>query len=166
MAYATVAELKVRFDVRTLGDLAGDTGVSVPGVSLLTDANVLAVLDDASGEIESAILVGKRYTTIQLTALTGNANSYLVRICCEIAMHLLVERRLYSATADHSQRMLDRYTQRLDDLRTGRRIFDIDDAKSVPSNDGPTTGQRSRMNYISERARGHFYPAMRLPDGR
>ena len=80
MAYASVADLKKRFDVRTLGDLASDDGTQVASANLPADENVLAALDDASGEIDSAVLVARRYTTSDLTALTGNSLAYLKRL--------------------------------------------------------------------------------------
>jgi phage gp36-like protein len=168
MAYATVDDLKRRFDVRTLGDLASDDGNQVASANLPSDANVLAALDDASGEIDSAVLVARRYAPADLAALTGNAAAHLKRLTCEIAMHLLIDRRLYTAASDYADRLHERTRTRLDDLRAGRRIFDTAGTADagLPTNTGPTTGERKRQNYISERARGHIYPKLRLPDDR
>jgi phage gp36-like protein len=168
VSYASVADLVARFDVRVVGDLAADTGERISSTTLTSNANVQAALDDASGEIDSVILVAKRYTSAELSALTGNSLSYLKRITCEIAMHLLVERRLYLSTEEFGERMFTRYKDRLNELRSGTRIFNIGDADAagLPTNGGPTTGERERFNYITERSRGHIYPLMRLPQNR
>lgn len=158
MAYAVPADLLKRFDARTVGDLAGDEGKRIVPSALLTDPNVLAVLDDASGEIESALLQGERYTAANLTALTGNSQQYLVRLCCEIAFGLLWRRRPW---ADDQQRQeaIKRADEHLERLRKGERVFDVVailDA-GLPDVTGATTAELRDLNLLRDRTL-HYYP--------
>lgn len=166
MAYATAAQLLARFDARTIGDLVADDGNRVSVQSLLTPHdNITAALDDASGEIDAALLQGKRYTSAELTALTGNSAAYLVRITCQIAFWLLWERRpsldeeSYEAAKDRARKALER-------LRRGEHVFDVDGAKEagLPEQHTPTISTISRLNLTVEEARKGFYPARRLPE--
>ena len=93
MAYATGADLVVRYDVDLIGDLAQDGREPLDATVVPNHANVLAALADASGEIDVALRCGDRYLPEQLETLTGNSRNHLIRITCSIAMSLLFERR-------------------------------------------------------------------------
>lgn len=166
MPYATVAQLLERFDSRTIGQLASDSNVDVAGVDLPTDPRVLAALNDASGDIDSALLVGGMYSTDNLAGLSGNSNYKLIRLTCQLAMLYLYERRpMYDpdtvkAYRDMSQEALDR-------LRKGENVFDISAnlQAGVPSVDGPTAVEYRELNLVRDRA-SRAYPARRLPHNR
>lgn len=162
MSYATPAQLLKRYDARIVGDLVSDNGITVKPPELITNANLLAVLEDASGEVDAAVLQAKRYTTAQLAALTGNSAAYLVRITCAIAMGLLWERREISDDEDDGQResAQKRARQALTDLRKGVTIFDVEDVKDagLPAIETPSVTQISTLNLSVDQARGHFYP--------
>ena len=164
MAYASPDDLKKRYDVRTLGDLAGDIGVRVQPSDFADNAILLAALEDASGEVDSCLLQGRRYTAAQLAALTGNSLAMLKRITCEIAYGLLWERRSY---VDDDRRMaaMDRARQTLNRLRKGEIVFDIDDVKDagLPSIEGPSRVEIQRLNLTVDEARRGYYPRRRLP---
>ncbi len=93
MAYASGANLVERYDIDLVGDLATDDRESLDRALVPTHPHVLAALDDASGEIDVALMEGGRYTPVQLESLTGYSQKHLVRITCAIAMQLLFERR-------------------------------------------------------------------------
>lgn len=155
-----------RFDARTVGQLVSDTGQSVPPASLATNTAVLAALEDASGEIDAALMQGQRYSAADLAALTGNSLAYLKRICCQIAMARLWERRPY-LDEEGAEKALNMARQALDRLRKGENLFAVEDnlAASVPSIETPSVTSIENLNLVVDRARGWngFYPARWLP---
>ena len=165
MAYASAADMLKRKDARTIGDLVSDTGVRINSTLLLTDANLSAALDDASGEIDAALRVANRYSAANLAGLTGNSLAHLKRICCDIAFGLLWERRPWG---DEDQRAdaMDRAKKALDRLRKGEAIFDIaaNVEAGLPEAHVPSISSISRLNLLVDRARNGFYPARRLED--
>lgn len=166
MAYATPAQLLQRYDARTVGDLASDTGIRIDPASLLSDANVQAALDDASGEIEAALLQGKRYSVADLAGLTGNTQKHLIRITCQIAFWMLWERRPYveDQTRDDAESKAKKSLER---LRRGEAVFDIEGPKDagLPSVHEPTVSSYNRLSMIVDEGRRGYYPARRLPSG-
>ncbi len=98
--YADGAAFVERFDYRTARQLLVD---AEPGDTPLTRAQVVASerlaihLAGASGEIEAAVLVGKRYQITDsrndLADLEGNSAEYLKDIVCTLAAERLFRRR-------------------------------------------------------------------------
>ena len=166
MAYATPADLLKRYDARTLGDLAGDTGVRVSSVALLTDPNVEAALDDATGQINASVLRAGRYQVADLAALTGDVAAYLIRITCDIALANLWHRRPY-ADNDGRTDALDRAERHLKELREGQAVFNIAENIEMgnPTTGGPTLVELRRLNLLRDRTQ-NFYPLRHLPDNR
>jgi len=164
MSYADVSDLLKRYDARTIGNLAGDEGVRISVDDLPTDANVLAALEDASGEIDAALLQGKRYTTDELSSLTGNSLAYLKRITCKIAFWLLWERRPWLED-DVKESAREDARKAIDRLRRGENVFDLDPQieAGLPEQHTPTVTTIERLNLTVDAARGHFYPQRRLP---
>ncbi len=167
MSYATPAQFLQRYDARVVGDIVSDNADQVGAAELLDNANLQAALDDASGDIESALLFGERYTPDDLAALTGNSQSLLVRMTCDIAMAFLLRRRpTKNAEADAAQ--LELAEKHLERLRKGDRVFyrgdDVDPAGVVDTT-GPTTVQLTSLNLIRDRTQ-NYYPARQLPFNR
>ena len=92
-AYAEPSDLVNRLELPTIQRLISDDGQDVPAEDLATDDKLLAALEDASGDVEAAMLVGKRYSVEDLEGLTGNSLATLKRITCTIALAYLLERR-------------------------------------------------------------------------
>lgn len=163
-AYATSADLIKRYDSRDIAMLASDTGS--PSAGIATDPNVTEALLDASGEIDSALMVSKMYAATDLTSLTGNSAAKLKRLTCDLAMSFLFARRplfgfeKYEAARKMSDGHLDR-------LRKGENIFDLQAIKDagVPKVDGPTTVDYTDLNLVRDRTKNH-YPRRVLPDNR
>lgn len=88
-SYADSDDLIARYDVRSVIELASDDTTPIAESDLTTDPRVLACLQDASGMIEAACTVGRRYTPADLAALTGNSAQFLKRLCCDLAMGML-----------------------------------------------------------------------------
>lgn len=168
-AYAEPSDLVNRLELPTIQRLISDDGHDVPEEDLATDAKLLAALEDASGDVEAAMLVGQRYSVADLEALTGNSLATLKRITCTIALAYLLERRP-TVHLEQSQRYLERAQQYLEQLRAGSRIFNVDDnvSKQAPTIDGPTSVDYTRMNGIVDQMSSRYFPSRpsRLPTNR
>ena len=158
MAYATAQNLLDRYDKSIINDLVSDEGTRLSYSDLLVDTKLLAALDDASGEVDAALLVGGRYSATDLSGLTGNALATLVRITCEIAIGFLYNRRPMFRVED-ADRWAERTRAHIDRLRTGENVFNI--AANItagnPTLDGPTSIDYRRLNLIPERTK-NYYP--------
>jgi len=168
-AFATAADMLRRFDVRLLGDLVGDAGVRVAPSDLLTHDNLLTALNDAAGEIMSALLMGQRYTEDQLNDLTGNSESYLNRMNCGLALCYLYERRPWSEDPrrQHAIDSAERIRKDLEALRSGKIVLDTDGAKNagLPTGRTPPLSVVNPLNMTVDRAREGYYMNRQMPTG-
>lgn len=165
--YVTVPEFLKRFDPRDVGDLASDNAKQVTEVELVAGNENLAVcILDASGDIDSALLAGGKYTTDELEGLAGNALAKLRRMCSEITMSYLLDRR-----PDFSPERMELYdkvrSRHLEKLRRGENVFNLADhvTAGAVSVDGPTTQKYDDLNLMRDRVR-NYYPERRLPNNR
>lgn len=168
MAYASVADLTLRHDPRLINDLSNDEGVRQSRGDLQTNSRVVTALSDASGAVTAALVVGDRYSVTDLESLTGDDQSLLKRIVCDIAMSFLYDRRP-SLNADEYERYNKMAERHLNRLRKGDAVFNIKanrDATKVTL-DGPTTIDYNRLNLLPERV-PRTYPSRssRLPTDR
>ena len=168
MAYADADDLKARHDVRTIQHLATDDGEEPPEVTLGSNTIVSVALDGASGDVDMALLAGNRYTTTQLSGLTGNSLAALKDITCDLAMARLYKRRT-GLSFETYRDIRDLADAHLDRLRKGQNVFNLEELKKagLPTIDGPSVAQYERLNTIPDRAHG-IYPqrGQRLPAGR
>lgn len=162
MAYAESSDLFARHDIRTIGDLANDSGVRESRDDLVSNVNVTTTLDDASGEVDVALLKGGRYSTSDLSGLTGNALAHLKRITCDIAMSLLYDRRpgLYPELAEKSAEKAEKHLRR---LAKGEDLFDLsaNQADTHPQVDGPSLARQSQLNKMLPDRTPHYYASDR-----
>src|SRR3569832_1766462 len=93
MSYCTPAQLLQNYDSRVIGDCVSDSGVRVSAAALLSDAIVAAHLDQASGEIDAALMQGGRYSASDLANLTGNALAFRTALCANLAFASLWSRQ-------------------------------------------------------------------------
>jgi phage gp36-like protein len=156
-AYAEVSDLLARHDNDVVADLCSDDQHRIPAEDLASNSNLLATLEDASGDVESAMLIGKRYTPAQLDALQGNSRAKLVRITCTIAMAYLLERRPL-VHVSNAERLLKRAEEYLEQLRTGQRVFNVEDnlEKQLPTIGGPTSVKAEELNTLGQRMTRYF----------
>ncbi len=117
----TAAEFLKRVDARTVGDLVSDSGTRVASADLGSDGNLAACLLDATGELESACLVGGRYLPSELASITGAGLAYMRRILTWLTIVKLYERRpdmemKLPAIAEKAELALEQLT-------LGQRIF-------------------------------------------
>ncbi len=164
--YVTVTQLLERYDWRTIADLVSDTDVPVTLTDLQTDTKLAMAIADASGDIDSALRACGRYSTTDLSTLIGNSGSLLQRICSEIVIAYLFDRR-----PAYNVDLLDIYRkgkkEHLDKLANGTNIFDLPAvvAAGVPSIDGPTTIEYDNLNLLRDQTRNYF-PRRTLPFNR
>lgn len=167
MAHASAADMIARKRVDTINDLCNDEGHRQSLPELLTNANLSAALDDASGAIDAALVVGKRYSVADLTGLTGNNLALLKRITCDLAMSFLYERN--PRQADEATKARELAMMFLKKLSDGENVFNLDAPKaaSLPTIDGPSSVDYARLNLMPDRTK-HFYPSrgQRLPTDR
>jgi phage gp36-like protein len=157
VSYAAPADLIARKSVQTLGDLCSDSGTRVTPTGLLSDPNLQAALDSASGEIDAALLVCGRYQPSDLTGLAGNAKAHLVRICCEIAWCFLLSRKPTYESEQYKAAMelQDVYLER---LRKGENVFNVaaNIAAGTPKFDAPSVATVESKLFIRDRTQNYF----------
>jgi hypothetical protein len=129
-SYAPAAEILKRGDWRVFADLCSDTGARLAtSAVVLTDPNFLALLLDASGELEAACLVSQRYQPVDLAALTGVAQARLYRLLYRLMVLLAYERR---PDRQLEQPWLqEKVEQDLQALREGQRIFSFTETQDA-----------------------------------
>lgn len=158
-AYATVSDLITRRDKRTIGELIQDSDEVLSDSEILTSPILTELLEDASGQVEAAMLCGKRYLPSELALLTGNSLNFLKKIVCVIAMADLFERRpgYHIEQATQYANLAKAY---LEDLRTGKNLFNMSDNSpanaAIVDTDGPTVVDYDNLNLLPEQMRRHF----------
>jgi phage gp36-like protein len=120
--------------------------------------------DDASGIIDSALMAGARYQPSDLAGLTGTALSLLKRVCCDIWMLLLMQRRpdRTPERLEAQQKLAESYLER---LAGGENVLAIPAAieAGLQAITGPTCVDVQAINLTVDHCRPHYYPHRRLP---
>lgn len=166
--YATVPDMQARYDWREIGDLISDTPEPVSANLQLSDPNLALAIADASGEIDAALLACGRYSSTDLSGLSGNTKNHLTRICCQIAIAFLYERKPFYNT-DKLEAYSKAKERHLKKLSTGINILNLPlvVAAGTPEASGPTSvDYYPGMNLATDPARMHYFPARSLPFGR
>lgn len=119
-------------DLRRVKQLVSDTDASVEPPELYVNETLLAVLQAASGDVESACLAGGRYTADDLAnlttaadralGLTSNTERALQKLVAHLALGDLYERRGIIAEGKDFK-SVERALGMLEALRRGDRIF-------------------------------------------
>jgi hypothetical protein len=124
--YCEAAHFVERYDIRTVGDwLSDETPPRRLTPTEVLNSTVLAtLLLEASGEIESACLMGERYTVDNLLSLTGGSAELLCGLVGGLTLGKLWGRRprTDSQPFPTAARWAQDYLQR---LATGERIFGL-----------------------------------------
>ena len=168
--YATGNDLIARYDADLIGDLANDDRVTIDRSSGSHDIafhpNVVEALDDASGEINAALMVGGRYSIEQLAELSDQSKKHLVRITCAIAMCGLFDRRPEAASEKYRERVYDRAKELLKSLKSGDNIFGLPEEIEAGLIDvgGPDVIDNENRNDLTSRMERYFpHAGSRLP---
>lgn len=128
--YMSVAELLKRVDVRLIADLVSDSGArtgsstdtAAMAAALASNANLLAVMFDACGQVEGALLRSKRFRQTDLATIVASdtaATARLYRLLTRITVCLLWERRADKGELPKS------YKQGLEELERIEQGVDI-----------------------------------------
>lgn len=165
--YCTAAELKPYIDKRALAQLVCDGGTNPyftpPNTwtgDPFTDTAVLPpILLAACGTVESACLVGAKYTADELDNLPAASKQHMIRIIAGLIMDTLRGRRTEYGTSDKQMLPASWAQKELDKLRNGTRIFSIpsvQDARAGMSTRDETPTARVQRNDIVVRNRRYF----------
>lgn len=162
--YVATSDLTARFDVRDIQQLVLDDASDSTVVDVSDNPIVETALDDAEGEVISALRKGGRYNAARLAALTGADLSYLKRIVCDIAMvHLLRRRPTFNPEVLETQDKARKGY--LKDLQDGSSVITGDEPAAIEagaiSNEGPTLGEWNNLNLWRDRA--NYFPGRRYP---
>lgn len=165
MTWATPADMALRYDVRGLLELPSDTNAAIDEADLDENPVLLELLSAASGEVDSAVRSGERYTTSDLQALTGTSLSLLKQLVCHIAWTFLRERR-GGMDVDEFDARMKWSGDKLDRLRRGENVFATDDpdtaAAMVPSREVITPSSVIAADLTRDRTR-NYYPHRSYP---
>lgn len=166
-AYATPSDMLIHADARDIGDLVTDDGTQVFPAALLTNQILLEFLKRSSGDVESALVVGNRYSTAQLENLTGNSRAKLVDLVCDLTVIRLLKRRP-GKDLEQLKLMSEMADVKLDRLRKGENIFDLTEIRNagVAAVDGPSTLDFQDLNLVRDRVGSRYYPQRVLPHNR
>lgn len=135
--YASITQFLQSVDARVLAELSADSPESV-GVGS-SNTLVASALNRASYEVESFALRGNIYTQIDLDDLQTAEDWMLAGLVCDLALGILVGRRVGSYS-DAVKERLGRASATLADLRDGKRVFRLAKAASagIPSLEAPS----------------------------
>lgn len=161
--YITGAEFLKRYDWRDVGDLCDDGNSQVAEDDIPDDPNFLACVGDASADIDAALLVGGRYSTDELEALTGNGLKLLYRMCAELTMYYLLARR--PAYDEEKLKAYESIRERhLERLESGNNIFNLTEtvAATKAQVDHPSAVEYDNLGLLRDRIR-NYYPARTIP---
>jgi phage gp36-like protein len=162
-AYATIADLISRRDERVIRQLATDRDEPLTHDEILASIVADEALIDASGEVEAAMIAGKRYSPDELSGLVGNSLGLLKRIVTTIAMACLYERKpgVHREIAEHYFKQAQEYLER---LRTGQNLFNLADESNtnaaIPDLTAPTAVDVRNLNSFPAQMSDRYFPSL------
>jgi hypothetical protein len=169
LLYVTAANMLAAYDARTIGDLVNDNAVKATSDELLAPhPNLLFAMENAEAEAHSKLIQGGRYTTAQLTGLTGHPLNLLRDIVCKLTMLRLFDRRP-SYKSDAREKIAHDCQKALDRIRKGEDVLDLtpddtsDDA-TMPVMVKDTPQSVLAQNLIVDECTGRFYPGRMFQD--
>lgn len=162
MGFATPTDFTTCYDFRLIGDLITDELDAVEDLTVeevQANAKVQAVLNQSSGEIVTNLIVGGRYTEADLTGLSGYSRDHLIRINCDIAMGLLIQRRPNKINQEVAASITDQARKHILAMRKGENVFGIPEIVEAGNltilNQTPTSIER--LNLLPDRM-NRFFP--------
>lgn len=157
--YASPADTFVYHDWQQVADVLRDGDDPRPTRAGLLDstsdagAMLVRFLKLASGEIESACLVGQRYTPSDLAALTGAGAELLKKLTADLCFYRLTERRQPASSDPKQIPGAASALTTLQMLESGERVFPFTETADAgigpdvveprPSEDGPMVVRRA-----------------------
>ncbi|AWM38710.1 hypothetical protein GobsT_30990 [Gemmata obscuriglobus] len=151
--YCSVALFLEYHDWQQIADLIRDGEGPRPTRARILDGTtpsdeytrINRVLLAASGELEGACFVGKRYSTDDLAALTGSGAERLRKIVADLAFWTLSQRRQPGSADPDTVPGAKQALAELDRLRDGDRIFPLQESANagLPSTSDPDPSQQA-----------------------
>jgi len=124
--YISTDELIESFDSRTMFQLASYSGTPIANATALrTSATALNAIEKASSDVESFALRGGIYTTTDFTDLQTADDWSLKSLVATLAMKHLFRGKTGNMPPD-MQAMVGEATRTMEELRTGKRVFNLD----------------------------------------
>lgn len=156
-SYCTVAQFLAFFDSRTVGDLVSDSGSRVTAAQLTSNTTLGLLLQQASGELEAAALIGNRYTSADLVALAAtNSGIFLASVVAGLAFRNLIRRRPDMEIATPPQ--VEEAEKCLQALSMGERIFGFQETmdSGETQEDTETSYDVDRRKMVSWHSQRYF----------
>lgn len=127
--YCDVGDLFDYHDANQCADMLRQGGDPRPSladmlnVSSTVGARLYRFLLAGSGKIESMCLIGKRYTPLDLQALTGGSQELLIKLNADLSFYMLCQRRQPGMSDPKSIPGASEALEALKELRDGGMIF-------------------------------------------
>lgn len=158
-SYCTPEEFLELFDRNFTGMLVDDDGNNLTAGQLATDAKLEAALKSASGEFETACLIGEKYQPEDILALLDDDGVAAARVR-EIVAVLALERvsRRRGPVYEAFKPALDDARKTLEDLREGKRVLPLVEAQQagLPTTSVYTPEERRENNLVSRESHRFF----------
>jgi len=139
--YISTSELAESFDDRMIKQLSSYSGTPQSSVN---NSVVTNCIEKASAEVQSYALRGERYTSANLTALQSADDWSLKSLVATLTMKHLFRGKSADMPRD-MEVMVGEATLTLEELREGKRVFDLETAHSAG---------KAGINIISATVRG------------
>jgi hypothetical protein len=155
-SYCTPADLLTYSDWRPLADMLDDNGARLTRPEVLANAKLASCLDAASGQLESACLVGMRYTPTDLAALTGVGLERLKEVVAALALLRVFRRRELMPV--ELRLMVEDAEKQLTLLEQGYRVFGLAEHADagLPAHEKETVYDIEARNGTTWQARRFF----------
>jgi len=157
VAYVTPEQFLDRYDPRDVGDLVSKGKIRVSEKNLLNNSKLNRALEDASGIVRSAVLVGRKYTREELETLAKDQDPFLIEIVCDLTLGRLITGR--SLTAELTPDVIQA-REWVALLRLGERIFNVpENAAAGLTTSKYITQQRRQfeLRFAADRAAPRFF---------
>jgi hypothetical protein len=124
VSYLSVDEFLDRRDRRSVAQYCTDDPSNPADPNNLgSNRQLIAALNGASGQLESAVMRSQIYQLADLQALTGVSLEYMKKILSDLAMYDLMTRRPGPAPSETVIDAYNRALEALEALANGTRIF-------------------------------------------
>ncbi len=156
-AYCTADELKPFIDKRVLAAYLSDSGQPISGDPFADTTLLPDLLLSVSGTLESACLVGAKYTADELDNLTAASKNHMFRILAGLLVDALRGRR--DIISEKEARPASWAQKELESLRKGYRIFSVpavQDARAGTTARDETLQARIQRNGIVTRMNRYY----------
>jgi phage gp36-like protein len=163
--WASYTDVLSRADARVLSQLVSDSGER--DVDFANNTRMSMALATATGEMKAHILVGNRYTVLDIESLTGESLEFRKEICCILAIWILWRSKPWLEHNSEAQRAAREDAQAyLELLKSGSAVFDIDshvESGKPKIVSVPKVVVHTEWELFVDKARGggRFYPRRR-----